>query len=151
MPLADCGFPDAEGVAGRDLLQAHGPTLYIDIGFDAAYDPSVANIPQPSMQQIPALVDTGASQSCVDDALARQLGLPLVDRQPMGALAGEYVANVYMAQAFVPVFGTTHYGRLIGVEMAKTGFQQKALLGRDFLREHIMIYDGIRGQVTLAR
>ncbi len=151
MPLADCGFQDVDGFTGPDRLHAHGPTLLIDIGFDRAYDPKGTGIPQTTVQQIPALVDTGASMSCIDDKFARELGLPLVDRQPMGALGGEYEASVYMAQAYVPVFGTTHYGRLIGVEMAKSGFSQSALLGRDFLRGHIMIYDGLRGQVTLAQ
>ena len=151
MPLVDCGFLDGDGFTGPARLCANGPTLFIDMGFDAAYDPTKADVPQPTVQQIPALVDTGASASCIDDNLARELKLPLVDEQPMGALSGEYKANVYMAQAHIPVFGTTHYGRLIGVEMVKAGFAQKALLGRDFLRDHIMIYDGIRGQVTLAR
>ena len=35
-----CGFISGAAGDGRDLLEMHGPTLFVDIGFDPAYDPA---------------------------------------------------------------------------------------------------------------
>ena len=39
MPIADCGFLDnSQGPSGRESLTSHGPTIWVDIGFDPHYD-----------------------------------------------------------------------------------------------------------------
>ena len=149
MPLSECGFKDAGGVSGQLRLQQHGPTTVVDIGFDPNY--IVGQAPQSAAQQIPALIDTGALLSCIDDALALKLNLPLVDRQWISGVSGKHQVNMHMAQVHVPQLGYTQFGQFAGVSLTAGGQQHQVLLGRTFLHDFIMIYDGLRGQVTLAR
>ena len=151
MPLVECGFPPPPGEEPPNTLIAHGPTLPVDIGFDENYDHTLAKPPVTEIQQVPALIDTGATFSCIDDALAAQLNLPVVDQATVGGIAGSHVANVYLAQVYVPKFEFTQYGVFLGAGLTEGGQQHQALLGRSFLAGFIMIYDGIRGQVTLGR
>ena len=148
MPLSECGFNDKGGISGKLLLEQHGPTTFVDIGFDPKYVAGQA--PQSTTQQIPALIDTGAIQSCIDDALALKLTLPLVDRQWISGVGGKHQVSMYMAQVHVPQLNFTQFGQFAGVALAAGGQHHQVLLGRTFLRDLIMIYDGIRGQVTVA-
>lgn len=107
MPIADCGFPSAlpipntdpqQFLSGRDALIRVGPTTAVEIGFipDLFHaDPNVVRQAldsarrQPLSQQlVPALIDTGATESCIDEELAHQLQLPLVDRQQGSGVGG---------------------------------------------------------------
>ena len=152
MPIVDCGFRDAEAGRGGALLEQHGPTLLVDIGFDPGYLLDAPDRPpQPGRRQIPALIDTGANMSCIDDELARELSLPLVDRQFMSGVGGQHEANLYLAQVFAPAVGFTQYGQFFGVNLRAGGQEHQALLGRTFLTSFMFLYDGIRGQVTLMR
>ena len=59
-----CGFNSGPAGLGCDLLVNLGPTLRVNIGFDASHDP-VANptgVPIPGITDINALVDTGATE-----------------------------------------------------------------------------------------
>ena len=88
MPETKCGFETIPGGAsGSDLLVAYGPTLKVDIGFDPAYShKNIGQIPIPGLRGISALVDTGATESCIDSRLASQLNLPIVDRRQISGL-----------------------------------------------------------------
>ena len=90
MAEAHCGFEEVVGEAqGSDLLVILGPTLLVDIGFDPAYTPAESGpTPVAGLTSIQALVDTGATTSCIDNLLGVQLGLPIVDRAPSLASAG---------------------------------------------------------------
>ena len=57
---------------------------------------------------------------------------------------------VYMAQIHIPQLNFTQYGKFAGVQLVGGGQQHQALLGRTFLQGTMMIYDGIRGQVTVT-
>ena len=74
-------FPDGGGVLGRDALSWYGPTIHVQMGFDASYRLVSPHSPNLSSQLLPALVDTGAVVSCIDSDLALQLRLPLIDQQ----------------------------------------------------------------------
>lgn len=50
----------------------------------------------------PALIDTGAAESCIDSELASRLRLPIVDTQTVGSVGGRLVVNVYWAQIHIP-------------------------------------------------
>src|SRR5438552_4156222 len=91
-----CGFDDVPGGAtGSVLLVAHGPTLFVDVGFDPTFHAGInlatpgpiAN-PTPGITAIRALVDTGASESCIDSLLASQLNLPIVDKRMISGVHG---------------------------------------------------------------
>ncbi|MGH7867124.1 MAG: hypothetical protein ACREP9_05665, partial [Candidatus Dormibacteraceae bacterium] len=70
MVEALCGFNSNANAHGADLLMAFGPTLLVNIGFDAAWTATSGSIPQSPAANLPALVDTGASASCIDQILA---------------------------------------------------------------------------------
>jgi hypothetical protein len=80
-----------------------------------------------------ALVDTGATESCIDNLLAATLKLPIVNRREVSGSAGKHVANVYLAQVHVPTLAFTIYGAFAGVELAAGG-QSHSLLNSPRLR-----------------
>lgn len=55
-----------------------------------------------------------------------------------------------MARISVPILEIQQYGRFAGVDLNDGGQAHHVLIGRNFLSGVIMIYDGIRAQVTLA-
>jgi predicted aspartyl protease len=152
MAEAQCGFEDVVGEAqGSDLLVSLGPTILVDIGFDPAYVPSeAAPAPAAGLTSVQALVDTGATTSCIDSLLGARLGLPIVDRMPIAGVGGQHVANVYLAQIHVPALNRTLYGTFAGVSLQAGGQPHSALMGRTFLRHYRMVYDGLSGRVTIS-
>jgi predicted aspartyl protease len=150
MPSAGCGFNDvAGGASGTELLAVWGPTLLVDIGFDPNYNAAQATPPIAGIQGIYALVDTGASESCIDSLLATQLNLPVVDRQTVSGAHGGGEVNMHLAQVHIPNLGKTIYGIFAGVHLQAGGQVHKALIGRTFLRHCKMVYDGQTGNVTI--
>lgn len=152
MTIADCGFPPLlsipdtdppETVPGRDLLVQHGPTAWVEIGFSAElFDPdadvvrrAIADIhAQPiSNQLVGALIDTGATESCIDEELAQQLQLPLIDRQHGSGIGGIEQFNVYLGHIRIAALGYLQYGRFMGVRLAAGEQPHRALLGRTLL------------------
>lgn len=150
MPATKVGFDDSGDTLGRDVLVRFGPTLYVQIGFDPAFRP--AQIGRPSLPEIPlpALVDTGATASCIDSALAVQLGLPIVDRGEVAGVQGVSYVNVHLAQIYVPSLNFTVYGTFDGVHLSEGGQPHSALIGRTFLQFFTMTYEGRTGTVTLS-
>lgn len=131
-----------------------GPTLLVDIGFDPAVFGQVlpaGSFPQIApMQNVAALVDTGASHSCIDEQLAQRLQLPLVNQQHIAGVGGMTVLNVYLAHVAIPSLGTSQYGLFSGAHLARGGQHHEAIVGRTLLQGMMMIYDGISGSVKLV-
>src|SRR5580658_6841776 len=77
MPSTKCGFNDQPGgLTAVTALVKWGPTLLVDIGFDPNYKNAVGgSLPVPGKTGLYALVDTGATESCIDRLLAAQLNL----------------------------------------------------------------------------
>ena len=96
-----------------------GPTLTVRIGFDDQFGPGRdPDFPETEYQ---ALVDTGASHSCIDSGLAASLKLPVIDRVGLaGALGGGQV-NLHLAQILIPSLQTTVYGGFAGVHLHAGG------------------------------
>lgn len=153
MPSIECGFADgAVGVLGCDLLVNKGPTLHVNIGFDPAYFPSpVDPPPRLPVVDLPALIDTGATDSCIDKLLAAQLKLPVVDRQKIAGVHGAREVDMHLAQIHVPSLQVTLYGTFAGVDLIAGGQIHHALIGRTFLRHFTMTYNGASGSVVLSR
>ncbi len=107
-------------------------------------------IPTPGIKGIQALVDTGASESCIDNLLAVQLNLPIVDRRPISGVRGSHTTNMYLAQIQVPALKFNINGIFAGVELKDGLMVHSALIGRTFLQNFIMIYEGQTGSVTLS-
>jgi hypothetical protein len=98
MAETKCGFNDAlGGQTGSELLVFFGPTLMVNVGFDPNFKPADGGVPVASVTAMGALVDTGATESCIDSALAMQLNLPVVDRQTISGVHGPKEVNLHLA------------------------------------------------------
>ena len=130
------------------MLAVYGPTLWVDIGFDSNY--KLGQIPVPGIKSVEALVDTGAGESCIDSLLAAQLNLPIVDRRLVSGVHGSQQVNMHLAQIHIPTPQFTLYGTFAGVHLIKGGQVHKALIGRTFLRNFTMVYEGKTPRVTIS-
>jgi predicted aspartyl protease len=103
----------------------------------------------PQSQTGGALIDTGASICCIDEAAATALGLQPIDQIQMCGVAGSKMHNVYIAKVSFPgtPLGSMEW-RLVGGDLK----EQKLLLliGRDILRQCIFIYNGHLGIATIT-
>lgn len=151
MPEVKCGFSDADGASGADWLVHYGPTLQVDIGVDPNYDPDSDTPPASAIVQVHALVDTGATESAIDQSLARQLGLPAVEQGKLAGIGGSYLADMYLAQINIPILHCAIYGKFAGVDLLGGGQKHQALIGRTFLRACRMTYEGVTGNVVISR
>lgn len=147
-----CGFNDIPGGAsGQVLLTAWGPTLRVDIGFDPNFSAAIPSRPAAGITDVDALVDTGAGESCIDNVLAGQLNLPIVDRRPIAGVHGSHMVNMYLAQIHVSTLGFTIHGAFAGVDLAAGGQIHKSLIGRTFLQNFTMVYEGLTGTVRISK
>jgi len=146
MAKVECGF--SKNPNGQQLLTTWGPTLNVDIGFDPTFTPGP--VPVPGIRAVSALVDTGATECCIDNLLATQLNLPIVDRRRISGSGGQHEVNVYLAQIHVPALPYTIYGAFCGVDLAAGGQIHKALMGRTFLQNFVMFYEGHTGRVVIS-
>ena len=145
MPPVDCGFKE------QNLLVRFGPTLGVRIGFDQNYSPGGIFPPNLPEKLWPALVDTGATFSCIDSTLANELQLPIVDRQSVSGVHGKQELNLHLAHIYVPSLHFITYGMFFGVHLVSGGQPHSALIGRSFLKDFNMVYNGKTGTVTLSR
>lgn len=148
MPIIEAGVPNSDGKLDPNQLTLLGPSIRVSIGHFRVGD--AANTLPKEDEFAVALVDTGATESCIDISLAQKLELPIVDKITISGAGGAKSHDVYMAQIHIPDLKFTQYGKFAGVDLEGGGQVHKALLGRTFLQTTIMIYDGIRGQVTLT-
>ena len=125
----------------REELYLLGPA--IDVGVLPIAGPEYDGI-----VEHPALIDTGATESCVDGGLADAIGLPVVDRRPVSGVHGVMAVNFYLAKLTIPLLGFTARGLFAGVDLGGS-IPYSALLGRDFLRRIKMTYDGTKGKIIL--
>ena len=166
MSVADCGFQPftpagaTSPISGGHSLQVLGPTIHVEVGFSNelfATDPAavqaalqaVTGAPVP-VTLIPALVDTGAVESCIDEELAKSLNLPLIDRQSGAGVGGPDTFNFYLGHIRIPALSWVQYGRFMGARMSAGGQAHRVLLGRTLLSQMVLAYDGRTGSVTLA-
>ena len=96
------------------------------------------------------LVDTGANINCIDSQLAAELNLPIVHQRMLSGVHGTAPANVYLAQLAVPELRILTYGTFTGVQLAEGSQPHAALLGRGFLQDVTMTYEGRTGAATLS-
>lgn len=148
MPLFDATFTKPTGETDFDGLQQYGPSIQVSVGH---YVPQGATIATPTSPETTwALIDTGAAESCIDSELAQRLGLPVIDKMIISGSNGSHTHDVYLAH--INIFGLefSQFGRFAGVHLADGQQPHGVLLGRTFLRAVMLIYDGIRGQITLS-
>lgn len=143
---AEFGFPE-----GPENLQLLGPTLCAQIGFDANWSGGDGSLPELHTNQYPALVDTGAQKTAIDDDLAKELNLPVRGMMETSGAHGRTLATMYVAQIYVPSVNRIFPGVFSGAQLASGGQPHYVLLGRDFLLGFNLVYDGSDGRVSLEQ
>ena len=120
------------------------------MGFDSNFQAGTGIRPVLQSGPLPALVDTGAAESCIDSALAVALQLPIVDRQHISGVGGVVEVDVHLAQIYIPELQHIIHGVFSAVHLTAGGQTHYALIGRTFLRNYTMTYHGRTGAVTLS-
>ena len=138
-------FPPAVG------LQQRGPVIQVTVTIEQnagkgllAQGKSLPT-PKPGL----ALIDTGATGTCIDEQAAQELGLPVIDVVKMtSATHADQEAKVYPIQISIPPSLVFNVPRAIGAALAPQGLL--ILIGRDLLSVCNLFYNGPLGQITLS-
>ena len=146
---AECGFESDDSRTGQVELELSGPTLSIRVERVGAFGLGGSKKHLPKSKCCDALVDTGADKSCIDIALARDLGLEICDTQTVHGVHGPQQTNYYVALVTIQHLDYSKRLNLAGLPLAKSGFPQDFLIGRDILKWFVMVYEGDTGKVTI--
>ncbi len=143
----------------RQVAQNGGLIVVAYIGVSqarrSALQASKQAVPDPIVIQ--ALIDTGASCTCVDPSVLQGLSLsptgsspvntPSTGSQPM--IADQYDVSLFIPAATGQSLLVHHTIPVLKAELlAPQGFH--ALIGRDVLQGCLLMYDGKNGQFSLA-
>jgi len=138
-------------VPAADLLAAHGLLLSVEISLPQA----LANLLTAQDKSLPpvgtgaALVDTGASCCCVEEALLQQMQLKPVSQVHVSSPNGNRLQNVYFTRLAFPGAPIPPLEiPVVGVQMNQG--KTVCLIGRDLLRHCVLIYNGPMGSYTIA-
>ena len=131
-------------------LQLRGPILQVSLTIEQNAGKGLVaqgkTVPAPKSGL--ALIDTGASNTCVDEQTAKDLGLPVIDVANMQSASHEkHSCNVYPVQIITPIV-TLNAPRAMGAALASQGLL--VLIGRDVLQNCNLFYNGPAGQFTLS-
>ena len=96
-----------------------------------------------------ALIDTGASVTCIDRKAAEKAGLTVVDSGPMhSATHTDHIVPIYAGMIQIQTFPAFRTTRAYGAYLEAQGII--ALIGRDILASCTFIYNGADGSFSLA-
>ncbi|MBP9706780.1 MAG: retropepsin-like domain-containing protein [Oligoflexales bacterium] len=141
MPLIEAGFN-----SDQEKLQQYGPTTQVIVCSFEIPD----KVEELKTETVWALIDTGASHSMIDSQLASKLGLVPIDKSIVAGVSGAHEHTVYLTRIVSISLEIEQYGSFMAANLKEGGVEHEVLLGRDFLSNTIMIYDGLRAQVTIA-
>ena len=133
-----------------DSLMRDGPIIPVQIGFDQEFAVYGAGSPNLPPRRHLALVDTGAWDTCIDYNLATELELPVVGNASVAGAHGVAETSVYAVHVHIPELSYTIVGQFAGVDLSVGGQNLSALIGRTFLRNFTMTYEGRTGTVTIS-
>lgn len=95
-------------------------------------------------ETLDGIIDTGASVICLDKRIAIRLGLTAVNRKLMEVADGSQVeATVYMAEMAIAGLGFKDWVEVYALPMTRPS--QRVLLGRSFLKNYLVTYNGPEG------
>jgi predicted aspartyl protease len=141
-------------------ISPHGPILTAFIGVSVARQDALKAAGQtiPSHVQIQALVDTGASATCLDPSVLKTLNLTPTGSATVETPSTEgtpVIADQYDVSIVVPPAKPNQFPLIrntlpvISVKLLSS-FGYHALIGRDILGECVLFYNGDNGWFTLA-
>jgi predicted aspartyl protease len=133
-------------------LQQRGPVIQVSVMVEENIAKTLAQqgqqVPQPKTGW--ALIDTGASVTCIDEQAAKDLNLPAIDVVPMASASHHQTQqNVYPVQILIPGLRfNLQAPRAVGAALQAQGLL--VLIGRDVLQMCTLFYNGPSGQITLS-
>ena len=140
---------DVHGNALEDpsIFAQHGPVLEVVLlpheGVKGA-----------ESQQGYAMIDTGASRSCVNEKNADKAGWPIIDTAKLASVTHpDNTVRVFRGRLSCAAFNTNiEVPSWMGVNLNNKGspFPLVALIGRDLLQQAVFIYNGHARLYTLA-
>jgi hypothetical protein len=148
MPLIEAGFKNQDGTSNIVKLLTYGPTITVVVGHVPPQNIENSTVQQ--IKSVSALIDTGASNCMIDTQLAKELNLIAVDKALVAGVNGSSEHLIYMAAILVPQLDIHQFGKFLAANLKDGGQDHEVLLGRDFLANTVMIYDGVRAQITIA-
>jgi hypothetical protein len=149
MSSVQAGFKGGKaGATPADLLVQLGPTLLVDIGLRSRSP--AGEPPDLPRKKVRALLDTGAGADCIDDELAKSLGLPISDEGEISGVGGKHHAFIYTARLYIPKLDRLLFQPFTGVKLQQGEQWHRVILGRSFLRPYRLTYNGPDGQVELG-
>lgn len=142
-----------------------GPLLQVNVHVPTA----LATILTSNGQTVPApitgfaLIDTGATNTCVDDSVIQRLGVSTIGVSTALTAAGPTPQNMYPARLEFPgesldvefnsVAGVNLQGQLVPILAPGTQARQQVpiivLVGRDVLARCVLTYNGVGGFISL--
>lgn len=101
-----------------------------------------------------AIIDTGASRTCVDAETARKASWPMIDTAKLSSVTHpDHEVPVFAGHLFCTLLQTNiRVDRWMGVNLRpdETALPVVALIGRDLLQQALFIYNGHDGSFSLA-
>lgn len=139
--------PTAAASPQNNLLQ-NGATLQVQVSVPAAYQQAGGAAPAP--QTLTAMIDSGASISCITIQAAQQLGLQQVSSTQLGGVGGSSEAPIYAAALNLVQFGVNvDPVQIAGVSNPLPNVDM--LIGRDILQTLNFDYKGAEGAFTVTQ
>jgi len=133
-------------------LQQRGPIVQVAVTLAEAMVAALAQQGKPTPPSVNglALLDTGASSTCIDDEEAQKMALPVIGVGSMSSAShAKTSSNIYPVQIEVTGFPIRFQSpRTMGAALKEHGLLM--LIGRDLLMHCVLIYNGATGQITLS-
>lgn len=158
MPIHNYQFrrPGPKGEPSPEGLSAAGPVFQVQVEVPQALAAFLSEkgkeipAPQPGW----ALIDTGATRTCVDKDVLAKLGVQPTGTVKTGTAAGQVEQLLYPAKLNFPVAGfQIEFGSVIAVDLRGqtiAGANVLVLVGRDVLARCLLVYNGSAGMFSLA-
>jgi hypothetical protein len=148
--------PDGRQHITPVMLAQHGPIIDVTISIPQPlaelYTQQNKTIPSPIAGI--GLIDTGATRSCVDTVIMKQLGVHPIGIATSGTAAGPVNHSLYPAHFTFPAAKIEiDFASVVGVNLTGQeagGKHIVALIGRDVLAMGIFVYNGHTGAFTIA-
>lgn len=135
----------------KDALYLRGPVIQVSIEIPEVIAQQLLRNGQlvPAPISGFALIDTGATSTCIDDQTAQEMKLPVVNRRKMVSATHSVECNVYpVLLGFTGTPIKVNSIQALGANIDSLGVV--ALLGRDVLQHIALFYNGPSGQITLS-
>ncbi len=157
MPIVRINYASPNALPA-DVLRINGPVIMIDVepaGVVQSFAQSRGGITLNNVRNVIALIDTGASITSIDKNVLNQLGYPPYGTVNLATASGQVTVPLYLVRLILFSNVPDVRARIVldNVTVAAVDLsaqQYKALIGRDILRNILLIYDGVAGQITIT-